>query len=185
MGYSHFYLFRCVYIFLSRSLAKRKTIQTLNSVQTFPQTKYLKRFFSFFRKIDPEAANLQKLPRPVEFSHTSSIALFYVKFGTYPLTRFQVLSLLSKAIINHSAYRGSNKQVKKFYYTSSFLNLMYNTHPFQAPQQFDGTNTPRLFLLSPYRLITSQLVNVHHLIEIHQVLDHNHYQEPQFSSDAL
>ena len=77
-GYSEFHLYMCVfiYLFVSRLLAKRKTIQTRNLAHMLPLTSSKSVLFCFFEKISVTAASLEKLPCHVDFTHISSITMF-------------------------------------------------------------------------------------------------------------
>ena len=94
-GYSYFQLYICVYVFVSRLLAKWRMIQTWNLVHTFPSTTSKNGFFCFFKEIPVTAASLEKLPCHVDFPHFTSIALLLYFFNiTYFYCIYHVFYLL-------------------------------------------------------------------------------------------
>ena len=74
-------MYLCIYLFISRLLAKRKTIQTSNLAHILQLTLSENGFFVFLDQIPVTAASLEKLPCHADFPHISSIALlfFYLK----------------------------------------------------------------------------------------------------------
>ena len=70
------YVYICIsmYLFVSRLLAKRKTIQTWNSVHTLPQTISKNGLFCFFKNETLRTARPEKLQCHVDFRHIFLIA---------------------------------------------------------------------------------------------------------------
>ena len=69
-------VYLCMYLFLSRLLAKRKTIQTWYLAHILALTSS-KTCFRFVEKILVTASSLERLPCHVDFPHISSIAFLY------------------------------------------------------------------------------------------------------------
>ena len=70
------FIYFCIYLCVSRLLAKRKTILTQNLAQTLSQTTSKIAYFVFFEKVTLKAASLEKVQCHGDFPEISSIALF-------------------------------------------------------------------------------------------------------------
>ena len=69
----------CICLFVSRLLAKRKTIQTWNLAHILPLILSKNGFFCFFEKVTPRTASLEKLLYYADFPQISSIVFFKFK----------------------------------------------------------------------------------------------------------